>query len=55
MTIEELIQIKTDLESKVVSVSTLEEEIKTLENNIEEFELQLDAIALKISDSRIKF
>ena len=52
LTVEELIQIQTDLESKVVSVSTLEEEIATLENNIKDFELQLDAVANKISQSR---
>ena len=52
LTIEELIQIQTELESKVVSVSTLEEEIAKLEINIKDFELQLDAIASKISQSR---
>ena len=52
LTVEELIQIQTDLESKVVSVSTLEEEIATLENNIKDFELQLDTVANKISQSR---
>lgn len=52
LTIEELIQIQTDLETKVVSVSALEEEIVKLEINIKDFELQLDAIASKISKSR---
>ena len=52
LTVEELIQIQTDLEGKVVSVSTLEEEIATLENNINDFELQLNAVATKISQSR---
>ncbi len=52
LTVEELIQIKTDLESKVVSVATIEEDIATLESNIKDFELQLDAVANKISKSR---
>ncbi|WP_293893182.1 DNA repair protein RecN [Flavobacterium sp.] len=52
LTIKELIQIQTDLENKVVSVATLEEEIVTLENSIKDFELQLDAVADKISQSR---
>ena len=52
LTVEELIQIQTDLEGKVVSVSTLEEEIAALENNINDFELQLNAVASKISLSR---
>ena len=52
LTVEELIQIQTDLKSKVVSVSTLEEEIATLENSIKDFELQLNAVASKISQSR---
>lgn len=51
-TIEELLDIQTELESKVVSVSTLEDEIKILENNIIDFEVQLDAIAAKISENR---
>lgn len=52
LTVEELIQIQTELESKVVSVASLEGEIAKLENSIKDFELQLDAIALKISQSR---
>ena len=52
LTVEELIKIQTDLEGKVVSVSTLEEEIAKLENSIKDFELQLDTIASKISQSR---
>ena len=52
LTVEELIQIQTDLEGKVVSVATLEEDIAKLENSIKDFELQLDAIASKISQSR---
>ncbi|QBZ98411.1 DNA repair protein RecN [Flavobacterium sangjuense] len=52
LTVEELIQIQTDLETKVVSVATLEEEITKLENSIKDIELQLDAIASTISQSR---
>lgn len=52
LTVTELIQIQTDLEGKVVSVATLEEEIAKLEKSIKDYELQLDEIALKISQSR---
>ena len=51
-TVNELLEIKNELESKVISVAVLEQEIETLENNKEEFELQLDASALKINQSR---
>ncbi|MBP6556757.1 MAG: DNA repair protein RecN [Flavobacterium sp.] len=51
-TVEELIAIQIELEGKVVSVVTLEEEIIKLENGIATFEIQLDAIAAKISKSR---
>lgn len=52
LTVEELLEIQADLEGKVVSVVTLEEEIIKLENSIKDFELQLDSVALKISKSR---
>jgi DNA repair protein RecN (Recombination protein N) len=52
LTIKELIQIQIDLEGKVVSVATLEEEIVNLEKSIKELELQLDEVANKISKSR---
>jgi DNA repair protein RecN (Recombination protein N) len=52
LTVKELIQIQTDLEGKVVSVVTLEEEIVKLEKSIKDLELQLDEVANKISDSR---
>ncbi|MFZ4679163.1 MAG: DNA repair protein RecN [Flavobacterium sp.] len=52
LTVEELIQIQTDLEGKVVSVVTLEEEILELEKSIKDLELQLDEVANKISYSR---
>jgi DNA repair protein RecN (Recombination protein N) len=52
LTVEELIQIQTDLEGKVVSVVSLEEEIVDLEKSIKDLELQLDEVANKITDSR---
>jgi DNA repair protein RecN (Recombination protein N) len=52
LTVEELIDIQSELESKVISVSMIEHEIKTLENDINDFELNLDSIALKITKSR---
>ena len=52
LTVKELIQIQIDLESKVVSVASLEEEIVNLEKSIKELELQLDEVANKISKSR---
>ncbi|MCF6128702.1 DNA repair protein RecN [Flavobacterium sp. AS60] len=52
LTVEELIQIQTDLETKVVSVAALEDEIAKLESSIKDFELHLDTIASKISQSR---
>ncbi|NNT72946.1 DNA repair protein RecN [Flavobacterium sp. IMCC34852] len=51
-TVEELIDIQNDLERKVVSVVSLEEEIIKLENSLKNFEVQLDTIAAKISQSR---
>ncbi|WP_333876487.1 DNA repair protein RecN [Flavobacterium sp.] len=51
-TVEELIAIKNELESKVVSVSTLEEEIAAIENRIVELESQLDALASQINAER---
>jgi DNA repair protein RecN (Recombination protein N) len=52
LTVEELLSIQAELESKVVSVAALEEEIGKLENSIGDFEAELDAVALKISQSR---
>ncbi|MBF6640738.1 DNA repair protein RecN [Flavobacterium sp. J49] len=51
-TVEELIDIQNELETKVVSVVTLEEEIVKLEKSLNDFEIQLDALAVKISQSR---
>jgi DNA repair protein RecN (Recombination protein N) len=52
LTVEELIEIQAELEGKVVSVSILEDEIKTLENTVNDYELKLDSIALNITGSR---
>jgi len=52
LTVEELIDIQNELEGKVVSVVTLEEEIIELEKGIASFQTQLDAMAAKISKSR---
>jgi len=52
LTVEELLEIQNELESKVVSVATLEEEITQLENSITDFETALDTIASDISKSR---
>jgi DNA repair protein RecN (Recombination protein N) len=52
LTVEELIEIQNELEAKVVSVGSLEQEIASLENSIKKFELSLDAIASKITQSR---
>jgi DNA repair protein RecN (Recombination protein N) len=52
LTVEELIEIQNNLENKVVSLVTLEDEIRYLENTIEDYELQMNGIAAKISNSR---
>ncbi|WP_264521488.1 DNA repair protein RecN [Flavobacterium sp. N1994] len=52
LSVEELLEIQNELENKVVSVTTLEDEIAQLEINIKDFEVQLDTIASKISQSR---
>ncbi|MDI1316961.1 DNA repair protein RecN [Flavobacterium sp.] len=52
LTVEELIDIQYTLENKVVSLSTLEDEIGNLENTIKDHEVNMDGIAAKISKSR---
>lgn len=52
VTVEELIEIQSELEAKVVSVGSLEQEIATLEISIKELEVVLDAIGSKITQSR---
>lgn len=51
-TLDELIAVQTELESKVVSVTTLEREITDLDCRIQEYKTQLDTIANKITKSR---
>ena len=51
-TLDELIAVQTELESKVVSVTTLEREITDLDCRIQEYKRQLDTIANKITKSR---
>jgi DNA repair protein RecN (Recombination protein N) len=53
MTVDELIDIKNELESKVVSLTTLENEILQFENLIIGLEDKLDIIAAKIHKNRV--
>ncbi len=52
LTIEELLGIQSELESKVVSVTTLEQEILGFETTIIDLENHLDKISLIISKNR---
>jgi DNA repair protein RecN (Recombination protein N) len=52
ITVEELIAIQNELEGKVVSVLTLEQEIIALETSIINIEQELNALADKINQSR---
>jgi len=52
-TVEELLQIQTDLEQKVVSVGNLESEINALENQIQLSQSELDETAASIHQNRI--
>ncbi|PJE44458.1 MAG: DNA repair protein RecN [Flavobacterium sp.] len=52
LTVEELIDIQNELESKVVSVVNLEEEMIALQKTIEDIEAELDVISVQISSSR---
>ena len=53
-TLEELIGIQNELENKVVSVVTIEEEITRLEKQITEFEQYLTQAAEKITTTRLQ-
>jgi DNA repair protein RecN (Recombination protein N) len=53
-TIDELLVIKNNLENKVVSVTTLENEIFQMENQLSELILQLDVIANSIHQNRVE-
>lgn len=50
--VDELLAIQNDLDNKVVSVTTLESEIATIEKSIQEIEIQLNDIANKIHNNR---
>jgi DNA repair protein RecN (Recombination protein N) len=52
--IEELLKIQTELDSKVVSVVELEFEINKLSDKIEKTTIELDTLALKIHNNRLK-
>ncbi|WP_396195224.1 DNA repair protein RecN [Flavobacterium sp.] len=52
LTVDELIAIQSELESKVVSVSNLEAEIVALQNAIQVYEKELESIAVRITNSR---
>lgn len=54
-TVEELLQIQNDLDQKIISVTTLEDEIAALEKRSEEAEVHLRKIAKEISQKRIQF
>lgn len=53
-TIDELLEIQNELESKVVSVDNLENEIKKLEDTIEVKESELNSKATSIRENRLK-
>lgn len=53
-TIDELLEIQTDLDNKVVSVGDLENEIEKLDAKIQQSALELDNFAHSISENRIK-
>lgn len=54
-TVEELLQIQNDLDQKVISVTTLEDEIAALEKKSGDVEAHLRKIANEISQKRIQF
>jgi DNA repair protein RecN (Recombination protein N) len=53
-TIDELLEIQSDLDSKAVSVGELEDEIKRIEDKIQQSTLELDKFADSIRENRIK-
>jgi len=52
--VEELLEIQNELDSKVVSVTTLESEIKALERKREEIESGLNEVASRLHENRKK-
>ncbi|HLP65115.1 DNA repair protein RecN [Flavobacterium sp.] len=53
--VEELLHIQNELDQKVISVTTLEDEIAALKNRSEEVETDLRKVAKEISQKRIQF
>lgn len=53
-TIDELLTIQNDLDSKVVSITTLESEIQTIEKQIVTLESELSSFASKIHKNRVE-
>lgn len=51
--VDELLEIQNDFDNKVVSITTLESEINSLEKLIIEFENQLNNLAVKIHEKRV--
>jgi len=51
--VDELLVIQNDLDSKVVSVTTLESEISSIEKQIVVFESQLNDLAVEIHENRV--
>ncbi|WP_395044291.1 DNA repair protein RecN [Flavobacterium sp.] len=51
--IDELLELQNDLDNKVVSVSTLESEINSIEKQIAAIEVELNSLALKIHENRV--
>lgn len=52
--VTELLQIQNDLDNKVVSVTTLESEINSIEKQILEYENQLNKLAIEIHKNRVE-
>lgn len=51
--VEELLLIQNDLDNKVISVTTLESEINSMEVQIEKIKIQLDILSEQISKNRV--
>ncbi len=52
LTVDELLQIQSELETKLISLSTIELQITATESKINEIKLQLDEMALEIRGNR---
>ena len=52
-TIDELLEIQNDLDGKVISVVTLEEEIKLVETRLQQSESELNQYAIQIRENRL--